>query len=79
MNVGEATNSYLYNGEKVNKETDIGLQANSGIQSAHGLSRDGFGSTTTHGDIVSRRGSDEGGSEADLMEFEGGGEIETFV
>lgn len=32
-----------------------------------------FGDSTTHGDIVQRRGSDEAGPRADWMELEGGG------
>ena len=38
-----------------------------------------FGDSTTHGDIVQRRGSDEASHRADRMELEGGGGVEASL
>lgn len=56
-------------------QTDTGILANTGLQSAQCSSRDGIGSFAAHGHSDSRRGSEEEGPIADRMEFEEGGDV----
>lgn len=55
----------IHNGEQAKHEPDSSFPSNSGLQSTVSLTGIGYGGSTTHGDIVPRRGPDKGGLEAD--------------
>ena len=61
-NVRETTNIHFYHGKQANIEAGTSLPTNGDLQSPCFVSRNGNGSPLAQFDIVSRRGTDEGGA-----------------
>ena len=75
MNVGGAADSIVHYGEQANHVFGASFPTNDGFQSAVSLPGNGVGDFATHGDFISKRGTNKGGLEDDKKELEGGGEI----
>ena len=61
-NVRETTNIHFYHGKQANIEAGTSFPTNGDLQSPCFVSRNGNGSPLAQFDIVSQRGTDEGGA-----------------